>query len=241
MPDPDNIRPFIVLTSPRTGSTHLISMLGQHPRIAVYMEPFNGALRSRSEVRGRTVKDREDGAEFARYLFAHPDAPAAVGFKLMYQHARRGAIATVWPYLAKEPRLVVIDLVRDNLLEVIVSHRLAEVSGIWQIKAGRDAPERGKIRISARDCIQYFDEYHRDRAWALAHFKAHTIIPVSYEELCSQPQAVLDKIFPALGVEKASATPEQGKIEQLSMQDRIEDYGALRTALSTTPYARYAP
>jgi hypothetical protein len=116
-------------------------------------------------VRGQKAQDRIDGRRFADWVFdaEHLGTRFATGFKLMYHHARRGSFATVWDYLESLEGLKVLHLSRSNLLEVLVSRRLAERRGVWHVEAPFDTFRMRKRnrgcsppnQISCECCISF--------------------------------------------------------------------------------------
>jgi len=216
-------------------------MLDQHTQIEAHLEVFNDDPRYRNEARGRTLAEGEDGASFVHWLFTRPVKPGcrAVGFKLMYHHAHMEASKTVWTYLASEPRLVVLHLHRANLLEVIVSHRLAERTGVWQAPPIWWPRRAGKVMLSPDDCLRYFDNVLEERKEALERFAAFKPMSISYEDLTTNRQLVLNRITEALGVHPFTPKTEIRKLERLPMRKRVSNYAALREAFSKTEYAHF--
>jgi LPS sulfotransferase NodH len=131
---------FIVLATPRSGSTWLVDLLSQLPGTTVHGELFLARRKPREE---RAMSWRT--AEYLdRSLRGHPlfcEAPelgsrpwsvatyldelyrrsGAVGFKVMYSNFVR--YPELWAYVVAR-RLRVVHLVRTNLLDVVVSEQV---------------------------------------------------------------------------------------------------------------------
>jgi LPS sulfotransferase NodH len=75
---------FMILTSARTGSNLLLSLLSGHPSIKMYGELFNLDKLRRDEL----VQTLDDPIEYLRKRVykAHPVGTTAVGFKMFYEH-----------------------------------------------------------------------------------------------------------------------------------------------------------
>lgn len=234
-----SVVPFIVLCGARTGSNMLVEVLAQHPEIEAYIEPLNVRVHG-DAVRGRRARESDDGAAFVRHIFSpvRPEVRAA-GFKILYAQAQQGALATAWRELESREDLVVIDLVRENLLEMLVSHRLAEFTGRWKasFQGGRPAPER--VVLSFHDCHEYFADYAAQRHAAIARFRGRRILPVSYEELCGKTGAVVGRICEALGVAPHQPRAVSEKQERKAMRERLENYAELQRAFAGSAHARY--
>ena len=204
------IVPFIILCAGRSGSNLLQTSLDQHPEIRAYGEVFNHFYSSRDVVNLlRRARDDEDGAAFVQHIFdpALGRRASAIGFKMMYPHVPDGPLSTAWTELSKMRDLVVVDLDRENLLECLVSTRKAEYTWAWRsTKQARSEVPR-QIYLSPGDCSAFFEERLRLREQALARFKRHEIIRLTYDELRSDFAGSIARICEVLGV--APFEPEQ--------------------------------
>lgn len=241
------ITPFVILSSARSGSTHLATLLAQHPSIRQYQEVFHPALRFRCSVKGRVVSPNSDGGDFARSLFEGDRSNAdvsAVGFKLMYHHARTGPSATVWNYLGDLTALQVIHLVRRNLFEVFVSRQVAERSRIWHVRtSSADIPYADSpICVDVTKCTDYFNRVRIGRLWALDRLKMRLTTSVDYNDLCSNEAHVLERLFCVLHLPPhALLKPVLRKIEQLKMRERVSNYDELKAHFRGSEHAEYFP
>ncbi len=232
--------PFIILCTGRTGSTHLAGMLEQHCSVRQYGEVFHLEHQKRAPARGRVALDHDDGAAFAEWIFAleSPDA-LAIGFKMLYRHARMGALSSAWDYLAGLADLRVLHLTRTNLLEMLVSHRLAASRGFWHLPARRARPCLGQIELGMSECIDYFEHVEAGRLWALERLKSRWILSVDYDELSIRRRAILKDICDALGVSHFSPQPLLSKLECWPMSARVSNYQELRDMLAGAKYEAY--
>jgi len=233
--------PFVILCGERTGSTLLVELLDQHPALRVYNEPFNGLRGIRSPVRRRRFHDTDDGAWAVDMIFRkrRMRPRAAVGFKMIHTHAPAGPLHNAWRRLSEIANLLVIDLVRDNLLEVMVSHRLADFTGRWRSSLKGARPDPGPVFLSPYDCLEYFERCEQLRKAALDWFPSQQRIPVTYESLTKNPQAVLEAIWPALGVEAFAPSLGMFKQETKAIRERVENFEHLEEFMRNTPYARF--
>ncbi len=200
--------PFIILASPRSGSTFVHDMLNSHPNVRVYGELFLSR-----PPRERPLWEPND-LEFARVFVArHPpwarsywairylqrvfDQPTqrAAGLKLMYEQVR------VWPetlLYAAVRRVRVIHLVRHNLLDIVLSERVRQKTGLWHITndgrpplpGGTPPPPGLKIRLEPEELVNSLTRLARNqrffRTW-LASTRAPAL-EVGYEQLVGEPE-----------------------------------------------------
>lgn len=235
------IVPFVILCGERTGSTLLVELLDQHPNLRVYNEPFNGLRGIRDPVRGRRFHDTDDGAWAIDTIYRRRTIKpyTAVGFKMIHTHAPAGPLHTAWRRLAEMKNLIVVDLMRENLLEVMVSHRIADFTGRWRSTVKGSRPDPGPVFLSPYDCMEYFERCGQLRENTLALFPGQTRIRITYEELRGNAKKVLDELWPVLGVSAFEPSMALFKQESRPMHERIENYTELREFMRETPHAKY--
>jgi LPS sulfotransferase NodH len=240
--------PFVILCTQRTGSTHLAYLLEQHRQIGQYHEVFRDGFRFRAFARGRRAKDTDNGKEFAKWIFGvNGSHLKAVGFKLMYHHARSAPLSFVWDLLESLSDLRVIHLTRSNLLEVLVSHRAAEICGHWHLPATAQASHyaeviaarRTKITLSASDCATYFEKVESNQAWALERLRAATMFSIDYEQLYREQKSCIDHLCDVLGVTRFAPRPVIVKMENYPMSKRVANYYDLKEAFAGSRFASF--
>ena len=240
--------PFIILTSPRSGSTWLVSLLNQMENTTTYGELFLPRKRSgkwdTEFAYPRFVEARQSGrhnraVEVYKYLDALYQQPGAVGFKLMYSHLRR--YPELMTYLLFH-RVRVIHLVRKNPLDLLISravkrkleqaHRLANeppVEGL-QVELNTDTLLK-KLQIKQRKM---------DRARNLLRWSGLRQIEVGYEELQKDPSAFTG-LCRFLSIESDGKMPVSKfqKVRRDSQIKVLKNYGEVRQVLEGTSYLVY--
>ena len=244
----EKTNPFIILTSPRSGSTWLVSLLNQMQGTTTYGELFLPRKRSGKWdadfayprfVEARQAGQRNRPAEVFKYLDTLYQQPGAVGFKLMYSHLRR--YPELLAYLLVH-RVRVVHLVRKNPLDLLISravkrklqqaHRLANepaVQGV-QVELNTDTLLK-KLQIKQRKM---------NRARNLLRWSGLRQIEVGYEELQTDPTA-----FPGLcrflSIESDGKMPESKfqKVRRESQTQVLKNYGEVRQVLEGTGYMVY--
>ncbi len=138
---------FVILSGARTGSTMLAQALNSSPDIICFRELFN--LKTNEidySVEGYDDRNADDLAlrkgDPVRFLrerifCQHPDSVKAVGFKFHYVHF--WAFPGLWEALTEDTDLRVLHLKRRNLLRMLLSRKIADITGVWQVEPGRRA------------------------------------------------------------------------------------------------------
>ena len=233
---------FMILAQPRTGSTLLAESLNSNPNIRCFGEIFNflwDAIDYR--VEGYDIHSAEDLAlrstapdEFLRrrIFCEHPAVVRAVGFKFHYQHYM--AAEGLWQQLQKDDELAVIHLQRRNLLRVLTSDKIAERTGVYELKSksGQGSMKPGRIVRAIRQRLRRMttlrataepaqpskvtvhiqpDELRKilhETELSLAHwatlFGSHPMITLAYEDMVVELQETFASVQTFLGLQPRS-------------------------------------
>jgi LPS sulfotransferase NodH len=172
----------------------------------------------------------------------------AVGFKLMYHQALYSP--EILPYAAVK-RIAVVHLVRRNLLDVMISSKLAEASGVYHVatddrptlSSGSVALTDLKIRLEPAEVIQTLKRLAREvrmaRAW-LRMTRTPTC-EVEYEELIATPME-LGRVLNFLGLEHGAASDLRSALQRRNASPRsevIENFAEIERSLSGTPFESF--
>jgi len=239
-------RRFVILTTPRTGSSYLRQLLRSHPRVIGYGELFNpGKIEfntpgfdNRNKAL-RRLRDRDPAAFLETQIFrGYPAHIAAVGFKVHYFQLDLPRSRAARDYLASMPGLLVFHLARRNLLRAYLSSVVMERTGVTGIMspAERRAP---RVALDPGDCIRYFEHTVRQRSAYQQLFAATRLVPVVYEDLTDDFRAETTRLLAILGVEPAALTAKTVLQEVRPLREAITNYDDLRAALAGTPWAEF--
>jgi glycosyltransferase involved in cell wall biosynthesis len=226
--DPRRPRPaaavrFAIVGSPRTGSSHLVSLLDSHPEVACW----NGELFDPGEQFDRSGWERPRDFLVADVFSV---GASAAGFKLLWDAQQR--VDRVWDMLAElDVRLV--HTVRANVLDSFISHRLAEINGAftswygdWHVRSFAARPE---------ECRGWFDEMAR-RDEAIRHRAARMRLPrleIDYEELCAGQGRVLE----FLGVDRRPLTSTLRRQRTWPRSFALDNWDELQAHFAGTRWA----
>lgn len=240
--------PFVILTSPRSGSTWLVSLLNQMEDTTTYGELFLPRKRSGKWdadfstprfVEVRQTGKRNRPVEVFKYLDALYQQQGAVGFKLMYSHLRRYPELLLYFLIH---RVRVVHLVRKNPLDLLISravkrklqqaHRLVNeppVAGL-QVELNTGTLIR-KLQIKQRKM---------NRARYLLRWSGLRQLEIGYEDLQTDPSA-FQGLCRFLSIQSDGIMPESKfqKVRRESQSQVLKNYSEVRQVLEGTHYLAY--
>jgi len=178
---PPEIR-FAIVGNPRTGSSHLASLLDSHPDVACWDgELFNEG----QEFDQSACPDPRD------FLFQRVfDVGAtAVGFKLLREAIRR--IPAAWTML-RELNIRLIHCVRRNGLSSYVSWKLATLNAAFTCYEG--SYRITQFQMNPDELIRWIAAVEKadNEIQENAHRFGIPILTTEYEELCNSQDRILD-------------------------------------------------
>ncbi len=237
---------FCVLTSQRSGSTWLKSLLDSHPQIRCFGELFlyhpwpdwpDPSLPPYYEFRQRQPGRRP--MVTYRYLEAlsqYPGDQDAIGFKLMYNQL---AVFPEILFTLIRQRYRIIHLVRVNPLDVVISRQRMRKASIHH-STTRSAPVAIHLDVS-RLRGQLIGQEGMVRAVRL-FLKVIPLVhcEITYERLRGNRESCLNSIADFLGVQSSAVAYESElqKISAGSYRQRIANYEEVSAKLWGTKFAR---
>ena len=204
---PPSSQRYVILSTPRSGSSHLVRALEAHPHVACLGELFNlngGALRNLG-IHSQGLVDRaaEDPLGYLHELIElwskRAEAKPVFGFKMMLHHDPR-----VIDHLVGSLEWKVILLRRDNALAQWSSLRLAKMTGEWSSKGrkrraakGIPEPETPLIRFKPQAFEAFVDRIDGRYEEARRRMANHSLFEVTTEAI----DDCRDEILAFLGVD----------------------------------------
>jgi len=244
--------PFVVFTTPRSGSSWLIDLLDSHPRVAAHAELFLVGDRTPPDYGSRDVprfgatldESRRYGrptllvrrVRYLNRLFDRRPGVQAVGFKLMYLQA--SAHTGIVPYLAAR-RARVVHLVRANALDQIVSYEAALARNVFRARRGDVVPEV-TVRLDAPALparLERMESEVADARRTVARYRLPAL-EVVYEDLADTTGDELTRVVSFLDVEPTAWQAESSLVgaNHATRAELIENLSEVRTALAGTRY-----
>jgi LPS sulfotransferase NodH len=246
--------PFVILTTQRTGSTWLVTLLDSHPRVATYGElfldaesrrpPFGAAgLERFAYFRGASgLRARRPLRTFAYLdqLFAGTDGTAAVGFKLMYSQLRR--YPEIALYLCAR-RVRVIHLVRTNLLDMLISRAAMNARRVAHVTRDHQGVEALQVTLNERSLYGHMRALDAQVGTFRRVLRALRIphVEVSYEQLVAGGSS-LTSVVRWLGLPDADASSLTSQIVKPNGDGSsrlVRNYDAVSKRLQRTKYASF--
>lgn len=215
---PGTVCRFVVIGSPRTGSSHLTSLINKHRDIL-----FNSAIFHGNRVWVHWPKEdmteaalaelaalrKDDPDAFLEKIYATNYGRSAVGFK-MFSHHDRNMMAKI--VADRSIRKVV--LYRKNVLANFSSRLIAREIGRYTFKAGDVRPKRPLVRFDPSEFVAFHDKYvsfYRQIFEGLSA-KCQTFLPFAYDEV-NDPW-LLSNLITFLGADPRAAKFESSTLKQ---------------------------
>lgn len=152
---------FVTITTHRSGSSFFQRCLDSHPRITARQED----MRNIEKLGDKFSKVLDD-------IYAHSRADYAVGFKLMYSHAR----PEIWEYFKKN-NVKKIQFIRRNILETALFHP-KHIQGNVSGGLGPRLIVEGKVKCNPEKIVKYMHRVYED----IQSHKKYADFTVYYED-----------------------------------------------------------
>lgn len=231
--------PFVVLSTPRSGSTLLIQSLRQHPQIV-----------TRDEILNPSDPDYIEGSpdkSLRRVYLPQPLSIKAVGCKIHYMQSPFGddipfegsSIQEACAWLEKsKPDLKVIHLVRENRLRVQVSLLLAHASNRWFVprSSGLEVTEGNKMKVTVdiEAWQHYMKRTEMKRRKVFSCFMKHPVEQVKYSELVQDWSDTIQRVQAFLDVKPQLVPQQTRKQNPEPLSELIDNYGEVKAFLQGT-------
>jgi len=154
---------FVIVASPRTGSSHLVTQLSAHPEILCHgnsLHPKHMWLSWPKKDLTKSVKvelsglREQDADAFLERLYTTGYGRPHVGFKIF-----QGQNNSVLRKLLKSPDVRKIVLYRKNVLANFASALAARSNKKWSVKEGRSVPPPPAVHFDEQEFIGFHNEY----------------------------------------------------------------------------------
>ena len=253
---------FVIISHLRSGTHLLRTMLESHPALVCQSEVFNSddprlpyplSISTREVLDGwvyRPFGPEVSAAGFVLQIY-HPYGLAA--FPGIRQNPGWGDI---WTLLQAMPDLRVIHLVRENGLRRHLSHILARRTGQWHdwdsdrvtqvthLHEPGPGPspanqQRPAVKLDISRLETDFREVEKLHAEAAQRFSGPNYFPLSYEQMCSDPESTGARLLSFLGLPPHELAPAVSKLESRPLDQSISNFVELRDAFRGTRWAHY--
>jgi len=222
-PSPLDNRNFILLSIARSGSNLLRDYLNQHESIRCLGEIFKKWF-----IKGKPWQRLSGGSAELKHLHQTDlvsfwkvilekyklDKPV-IGAKIFYFHREDDEI---WRYFASS-RTPIIHLVREELIDSYLSHKLAMASGIWKQQENRKQQEDKKtgaeydrsISIDLADFQNYCTRIQRHIDPFKVLFRDNPYLEIHYSSLVKDREKTMSAIYSFLDLPNQETSPRLTK------------------------------
>lgn len=268
---------FVVLSSPRSGSTVFRLWLNSHRNIRCHDEVLAKQLDALDSIHHYfelTRKNDVNRYKYDRNVLGHPDdeftinllrdflkdlfenrdrcgawttpeninefhpmtdfdETTAVGFKLM-TYSLGNIFLNQW--LTREP-VRIIHLIRHNSLKQLISSEVAKKRKVWF----SDTPhEPTTIHLDTNMLKPFLSGMEEMNAGIQKRFAGQYYMRASYEEFCSSPDELAQKVCNFIAVPDAELRmPTLKKLNPLNVSDIVDNYAEVRNTLAGTRFEKF--
>ncbi len=239
-----NTNKFCIITTQRSGSTWLISLLESHPDIKAFYEifldrwPGNDFLISFHEFKQANFGIRpEKTFRYLDQLNIYPGKHHTIGFKIMYNQL--GRYPEVLAKFALD-RYKIIHLIRDNHLDIAISAASMQQNKLVHAKKIVHA---NPIILEPESLIKGLSrlETQLNLARLLLKIIPNPVLEIKYEELCENQNQALGSIVKFLGMplDAHNFVSDRQKINRGSYQQKIANYEQIVQTLTGTKFEKF--
>lgn len=201
---------FLILSSMRSGSNYLQNLLNSHTNIFCDDEIFNPndnhIFKHGDFSKTYLSLRKKDALKYLDLFFSrdYPEEISHLGFRLFYNHAQKKDEVIIWKHLKEMKGLSVIHLKRKNILQNLLSLKLAQNTSAWLRNKGAAAIHYQPIALDYEECLAFFlkREKHFQRMDNL--FAKQNIINIAYEDLAKRPNPETAKLLKHFGLKPKS-------------------------------------
>lgn len=216
---------FLISCAARSGSTMLCTLIGSHPQALCHHEVF--ARDGSVPVFGIYARKRKASTEFDNALkqyrnreperFLHDivfDAQGrrCVGFKLKTDEVFRPDYQPVRDLVAADTDIKIIHLVRRNLIDQYVSHRVVEQTGVHFLRPADERPEVQPFNVDIARFRAFAEDVGKRQQAAYDLYGRHRNFTIAYEDLVAPESSALDDLQAFLEIDNRPLSANTIKI-----------------------------
>lgn len=227
----ENLKPVIVLSCPRTGSTLLSSYLGSLEKIEIQGEILNPNIYPFFEFLAKTPFSRQI-ALLKLKLSAAKNSSKIQSYKLTFGHLNRLKLSL--EDLQKTfPSARFIAIYRHSLLDSYISLIRAKKRQEWFTTKSNSNFNENKFLVKKNEFLEFCHKTKTNYKTCNLVDLTDRILILEYQELCDAPQAIFkEKICPFLGVKYKPVQTSLKKQITCSAMDLIANSDEIREILN---------
>jgi LPS sulfotransferase NodH len=224
-----NYTKYVVITSPRTGSNLLVSLLSSHKNVYAYGELFN-------HIKNKSCRQIWNDTFSKKLPYIK-----AVGFKIFYDHPLASLDREVWDLIVSNPKIKVIHLIRENLVRSHLSLLIAYKTNIWGLTPTmQDVPlEKRKVYVNVEKFIANLRKIRNHQVRIEKVLKQHPLYEVTYEHLIKDQQNVMNRIFSFINVRARTTTTNLRRQNSEPIKNLVQNYDEFSSKINKTEFSCY--
>lgn len=253
---------FCVVTTPRSGSTWLSTLLNSHPQIKAFEEPFTWR-KERPNWREdnfptyynfyqNSTSLKLPGIRSPWILFKYLDLLDSykaekdfelIGFKMMYSQILKDPGILLRFIL---DRYKIVHLVRENFLDILISRTIMKQCGVAhsnQLSANKFKSKTKQAFLEPSSLIESLSRLEKNSKLvrSFLKFMPIKIIEIKYESLVENQDQVLCSLANFLEVDSIAVTfnSELKKLNPEKYKDKIANYDQVLETLEGSKYAKF--
>ncbi|MYF50246.1 MAG: hypothetical protein F4220_08875 [Gammaproteobacteria bacterium] len=216
---------FLISCAARSGSSMLCTLIDSHPQALCHHEVF--AQETPPTVFGIYGRKRKDSPEFERLLRRYrdqhprrflydivfnPQGRRCVGFKLKTDEVFQPRYRFIRELAVGDRDIKIIHLIRRNLLDQYVSHRVVERTGITFIRPTEKRPQVTPFTVDIEHFIAYVRDVKERQQAAFDLYRHHRSLILAYEDIVAPQSTALDDLQGFLNIDHRPLSPDMAKI-----------------------------
>jgi len=209
----------IICSQNRTGSNFLRFLLVGHPELRVGGELCNPPVVKKCG---------------AKILEPFPEATMTADLKGWLKHiwahcdiwnAHDSNELGVYDLIAKDKRVKVVFLSREDKMAQLVSQFIAFHRDVWVLFVGSERPkEPAPFVMDKRRALQSLWHHRRDRETVKGLLRHHESIDITYEQLAQKTETTINRVTNFLGVSRQVLQPTTQKILTKHPREYVINY-----------------
>jgi LPS sulfotransferase NodH len=225
---------FVIIFSGRSGSTHLRSLLNNHPDIFCRDEKFHDKNKNYSSDRVNTI-----AKELSSVFSSNKNV---VGFKFKFPEQHEW-YPEVEDFIQKEEDIKIIFLYRKNIVKQAISKQ-NQLIVYKNIKDSNILKNQNHIKTSIFLDVNWVKDkaelIMRSYAFYYGKYKnSKNFIKICYEDLVLNQDKEMERIFNFLNVKPERVESHFQKITNDDLKNAVSNYEELKNGLNQTKFAQY--
>lgn len=228
-----NFANFVLVSSERSGSGYLNSLLASHREITMAGEHFHG-----KRMRDSSFKRLDMVDELERSL-KRRKAERVRGIKFLHHqlhpeyadHLDIASYKRLQEFLLVRDDLKIVHLTRKNKLRLVLSRHVVRKTGVCHVKKNKNSAKSirdlsiyldPRIVIEDIEKTQWYEDSFRKQ------YQGREMHEVIYEDLLTQTHQVLSGVQKYLDVCPSELVSDQMRLSSRDLREVIENYDELR-------------